>query len=144
MPGLILPTEPTGCDHNWYNYTLRFDMDALGHADDPACFRDKLLGALQAEGVKTAVWQRFILPEMTVFQARNAYGKGCPWQCPHARLIAYDPADYPVARKHADRHTGMTVPLRAPNGPEAAEMTAAGIRKVMANIDQVEKLATTP
>ena len=143
VPHLILPTEPTGCEHNWYNYTLRFDMEALGHAADAATFRDKLLRALQAEGVRTELWQRFILPAMTVFQARNAYGNGCPWRCPHARPMEYDPADYPVARKHADRHAGMTVPLRAPNDLEVAERTAAGIRKVMENIDQVESLETT-
>jgi perosamine synthetase len=146
VPALILPTEPPGHGHNWYNYTLRFDMQALGHAHDPpasgreAAFRDKIVKAMQAEGVETSLWQRFILPAMTVFQARNAYGKGCPWQCRHARPVEYRPQDYPVAQRHADWHTGMTTPLRAPNGPDAAEATAGGIRKVMEHLDQVEQL----
>lgn len=140
VPGLILPAEPPGHEHNWYNYTLRFDMNALGHAADAAAFRDKIVKALQAEGVETSLWQKFILPAMTVFQARNAYGNGCPWKCPHARPVEYRPQDYPVAQRHADWHAGMTTPLRAPNGPEVAELTAAGIRKVMQNLDQVEQL----
>ena len=140
VPHLILPAEPEGRMHNWYNYTVRFDMEALGHAADPAAFRDKLVKALRAEGVETGVWQKFILPAMTVFQAKNGYGRGCPWDCPHARPVEYLPERYPVARKHADWHTGMTVPLRAPNGPHVAELTAAGIRKVMTNIDQVEQM----
>jgi dTDP-4-amino-4,6-dideoxygalactose transaminase len=36
VPHLILPTAPEGCEPNWYNYTLRFDMEALGHAHDAA------------------------------------------------------------------------------------------------------------
>ncbi|HEY3396936.1 MAG TPA: DegT/DnrJ/EryC1/StrS family aminotransferase [Armatimonadota bacterium] len=137
-PHLILPTAPAGHGHNWYNYTLRFDMEALGHAADAAEFRGKLVKALQAEGVVTGVWQSWPLPAMTVFQAQNAYGHGCPWTCPHSDPVSYDPAAYPVARKHSDWHTGMTSPLRPPNGPEVAEATAAGIRKVLANVDQVE------
>jgi len=116
------------------------DLPACGGQADAAAFREKIVKALRAEGVETGVWQKFILPAMTVFRARNAYGKGCPWDCPHARRIACDPADYPVARRHADWHTGMTTPLRAPNTPHVAELTAAGIRKVIANIDQVEQI----
>ena len=143
VPGLILPTQPPGRVHNWYNYTLRFDMNALGHAGDAAPFRAKLVAAMKAEGVDTGVWQSFILPAMTVFQARNGYGHGCPWTCPHAQPVAYDLDQYPVAARHADCHTGMTTPLRSPNGPEVAELTAAGIRKVMTNIDQVERVEVT-
>jgi len=139
-PGVILPTEPPGRGHNWYNYTVRFDMDALGRAADAPAFRDRIVKAMQAEGVATGLWQSFILPVMTVFQARDAYGKGCPWRCPHAGDVEYDPADYPVAQRHADWHTGMTAPLRPPNGPEVAELMAAGMRKVMENIDQLEQV----
>jgi len=137
--GLILPTEPASYGHNWYNYTVRFDLDALGRATDAAAFRDKLVEAMQAEGVETRLWQRYILPAMTVFRAKNGYGRGCPWTCPHAREVDYSPQQYPVAARHADWHTGMTVPLRPPNGPEVAEATAAGMRKVMENIDQVQE-----
>jgi dTDP-4-amino-4,6-dideoxygalactose transaminase len=140
VPNLILPTQPNGREHTWYNYTIRFDMDALDHADDAEAFRDRIVQALQAEGVETSLWQRFILPAMTVFQSRNAYGKGCPWECPHARQLRYAPDDYPVARRHADWHTGMTTPLRSPNGPAEAGATARGIRKVMENLDQLEAI----
>lgn len=139
-PGVILPTEPAGRTHCWYNYTIRFEMDALGHSHDASAFRDRLVRAMQAEGVLTEVWQKTILPAMTVFQAKNAYGKGCPWQCPHSRPVEYRRDQYPVAQKHADWHTGMTTPLRSPNGPEVAEATAQAIRKIMENLDQLEGL----
>ncbi len=139
-PNLILPENYSGAEGNGYNYTIRFDMEALGHADDPRAFRDKIVRAMKAEGVQTGVWQNFILPAMTVFQAKNGYGKGCPWDCPHSQPVDYNPANYPMARKHTDSHTGMTQPLRAPNGPEAAEATAAGIRKVMEQAKQLNDL----
>lgn len=138
VPNLILPTEPEGFEHNWYNYTIRFDMEALGHTEDAGAFRDKILEAMKAEGIQTGVWQRFILPAMTVFQAKNGYGKGCPWSCSHAAPVDYSPEQYPVAQQHCDSHTGMTTPLRAPNGPEVAELVANGIRKVMSNLDQLK------
>ena len=43
--------------------------------------RDAVTRALSAEGTEVAVWQNFILPAMTVFRAKNAYGDGCPWSC---------------------------------------------------------------
>ncbi len=137
IPGLILPTAPPDCAPNWYNYVLRFDMEALGHAHEPRAFRDRIVEALNAEGVPNGYWQRFILPAMTVFQAKNGYGNGCPWECPHALPVDYSLAQYPVAQKHCDTHTCISMALRAPNGAGAAELLAQGVRKVMENVDQL-------
>jgi len=138
VPHLILPTAPEGHWHNWYNYTLRFDMDALGHAGDALEFRNKVLEALNAEGVPNGAWQRFILPAMTVFQAKNAYGKGYPWAGPEAAPVDYSLDQYPVAQRHCDTHTCLVMALRPPNGPDVARLLAQGIRKVMENVDQLE------
>ncbi len=138
IPGLILPVEPEGRLHNWYNYTVRLDMAALGWNGAPAKMRDAVMKALQAEGVPVSVWQRFILPAMTVFQAKNAYGGGCPWTCAGGDEILYDPAAFPVALRHADSHIGMTTPLRAPNGPEVAERVAEAFHKVFSNLDALD------
>ena len=139
-PGLIIPTAPEGFGHNWYNYTIRFDLPSLGHDWSDRAFRDSLLKAIQKEGVDTGIWQAFILPDLTVFRAKNAYGGGCPWSCPHAQEVDYDPAQFPMAQRHCDAHTGMTTPLRAPNGEETARAVARGIRKVLENVEQVEEL----
>jgi dTDP-4-amino-4,6-dideoxygalactose transaminase len=140
IPGLVLPTEPDGYEHNWYNYTVRFDMDALGHAHDARAFRDRIIAAMRAEGLDTGVWQSFILPAMTVFQAKDAYGHGCPWSCPSAQAVDYSVERFPVSTRHLETHTGMTYPLRAPNGTDVAELAAEAIRKVMGNLDQLEAL----
>ncbi|MBN1580406.1 MAG: DegT/DnrJ/EryC1/StrS family aminotransferase [Anaerolineae bacterium] len=137
VPGLILPVVPDGFGHNWYNYVIRFDIDALGCPDNAGAFRDKLVRAFKAEGVPTMVWQHFILPAMTVFQAQNGYGQGCPWTCPHAQAVDYALHQYPAAQKHCDTHTCIVMALRAPNGPDVARLLARGISKVMYNVDQL-------
>lgn len=87
--------------------------------------------ALNAEGVPAGIWQHFMLPAMTVFQAKNAYGHGCPWSCQysHAQDVNYDPADFPAAQRHVDTHFGLSTPLRDPNGKEVAEAVADGITR---------------
>ena len=140
VPHLILPTEPPNHEHNWYNYVLHFDMEALGHAQDASPFRDKIVQAMRAEGIETVVWQRFILPVMTVFQAKNAYGHGAPWSSPHAQPVDYSPEQYPVAQKHCDTHTCLVMTLRYPNSAETMELIAAAVWKVMENVDQLESV----
>ena len=137
VPGLILPVVPEGFEHNWYNYVLRFDMDTLGRPKEDRAFRDKLVRAMNAEGVPVMVWQHFVLPAMTVFQAQNGYGQGCPWTCPQAQAVDYSLQQYPMAQKHCDTHACIVMALRAPNGPDGARLLAQGIRKVMAHIEQL-------
>ena len=142
LPGtraLILPTEPEGHLHNWYNYNLRIDFAAAGWTGDRRRFRAAVNAALNAEGIPTAVWQQFILPEMTVFQAKNAYGGGYPWAIPGAdEGVDYNPERFPVAQRHCESYIALVMALRAPNGPEIAERIAAGIRKVFDNIGEIE------
>ncbi|MBI5725743.1 MAG: DegT/DnrJ/EryC1/StrS family aminotransferase [Planctomycetes bacterium] len=139
-PNLIRPVIPPGHGHNWYNYTIRFDMEAMGHAKDAAAFRDRLVKAMRAEGVDTGVWQGWPVPEMTAIAAKSAYGRGCPWSCTKSS-VNYSLDQFPMAVKHCGWHTGMTMPLRNPNDKKVAELMAAGIRKALDNLDQVEKVA---
>ena len=138
VKGLILPREPEGHTHTWYNYTSRIDMDAIGWTGDPARMRDAVMKAIVAEGAPVSVWQRFILPAMTVFQAKNAYGRGCPWAEHDAMDVDYDPAHFPVARHHADTHFGMTTPLRSPNTADVARAVGEAMRKVFDHIDRID------
>ena len=136
-PHLIRPFVPADTVTNWYNYTVRFDMDALGHADDPAAFRNRIVEALRAEGVQTGVWQGWPVPKMTVFQAKNGYGQGCPWSCQTESKPDYAMENFPIAQKHSDCHTGMTFPLRPPNGTKLAKCVAEAYHKVLSNPDQI-------
>ena len=138
IKSLIQPIEPEGHIHNWYNYNLRIDFDAIEWTGDKVKFRDAVNKALNAEGVPTAIWQRFILPQMTVFQAKNAYGNGFPWSIPGAdEGVDYTPENFPVALKHCESYIALVMALRAPNGLDVAEKTAEAIRKVFENINQI-------
>ena len=144
-PGLILPVEPEGHKHNWYNYTIRVDPTMCGYDGPAPSFRDAITKAIQAEGAPLGMWQIYILPAMTVFQAKNAYGSGCPWSCPSSREVEYNVDAYPAAQKHCDTHFGMTTPLRAPNDEDTARAVGSAIRKVFDNIAELdmEKAAST-
>ena len=138
LPALILPTEPKGHKHNWYNFTSRVNPAAAGWTGEPRRFTSAVQIALRAEGVTVGVWQSFILPSMTVFQAQNAYGQGCPWKCHLTQPVSYNPADYPVALRHIATHFGMTTPLRAPNGKNAVKAVARAFQKVFGNLGRLD------
>ena len=139
IPHLIRPTVPLGHTPSWYNYVLRFDLAGLGHVADASDARDKIVKALQAEGLPALVWQRFILPKMTVFQAKNAYGHGAPWSSPHAQPVDYSLEQYPVAQAHSDSHVCLVYPLRYPNTMANMELIAEAIHKVMDNVAEIIK-----
>lgn len=139
VKGLIQPVEPEKCEHNWYNYNLRVDFDALGVTENQVAFRDAVCNAIWKEGVFCSVWQRFILAEMTVFRAKNAYGGGFPWSIPGAdEGVNYNPEDYPAALAYSKCHMSIVRTLRAPNGLDMAEKVVKAVRKVFDNIDSIE------
>lgn len=140
VKGLIKPTEPKGHGHNWYNYTIRIDMKAIGWTGEDTKMRDAIMKAINAElAGAVGVWQNFILPDMTVFKARNAYGKGCPWDCNGAGDgVDYTASKFPMALKHTHTHFGMTMPLRPPNRTNVASLVGDGIVKVFSNLDKID------
>jgi len=138
IPGLIPPFVPAGHKHTWYNFTVHIDPVKLGYPGRDSAIRDAILDALKAEGAQCGIWQKYILPAMTVFQAKNAYGKGCPWTCPNAGKVDYSPENYPVAQKHCDTHFGMTKPLRAPNGKKTARLLVDAFKKVFDNVEKLK------
>ncbi len=139
IKGLIQPYEPEECVHNWYNYNLRINFDALGITADKSRFRNAVCKALMAEGINACVWQRFILPAMTVFKAKNAYGGGYPWSIPGAdKGVDYTPENFPNALKYSNCHISIVKTLRAPNGLDIAKKVAEAVRKVFENIDKID------
>ena len=140
-PNLLLPYEPDYATHNWYNFNLRVDFDKLGITDpeEQVKLRDCIAVALRDEGIVASVWQRFILPEMTVFAAKNAYGQGYPWSIPGAdEGVDYSLEKFPNALEYSRKHISIVQTLRAPNGLDITEKVNQGIRKVFENIDQID------
>jgi len=136
IDGLILPVEPKDVTENAYNFVCHVDPQAVGYTGPVNVFREAMIVALAAEGVPASVWQRRILPEMAAVAAKNAYGNGSPWR-EHNSQVNYDPRQFPVALAHSDSYFIIGA-LRLPNTVEAAEMIAAGARKVLENLDSVD------
>lgn len=137
IKGLILPVEPEGYTHNWYNFACRIEPEKLGYKGPANKLRDSIIKALNAEGAPASIWQRLTLPAMTVFQTKNGYGKGCPWKCPHSRKINYDIDKFPVAQRHMNTYF-IAGGLKPPNTEEVVRYIGDAIRKVFDNIDALD------
>jgi dTDP-4-amino-4,6-dideoxygalactose transaminase len=68
LPGLEPPHVPDDRTCAFYRYRIRIDPDALGFEGAPTELRDRLLWALQAEGVAASLWQLLPLPAQPVFR----------------------------------------------------------------------------
>jgi len=99
IKGLAPPYVPPDRTTIYHKYRIRFDPDALGLTIPAAEFRDRLLEALEAEGVASTLWHVTPMTTFPIFQKLDeGYGKGCPWSCPfYDREIKYNPEDYPEA-----------------------------------------------
>jgi dTDP-4-amino-4,6-dideoxygalactose transaminase len=97
--GLIPPYVPPDRTSIYHKYRIRFDPNTLGLTIPATEFRDRLLEALEAEGVAVTLWHVTPMTSFPIFQELDGgYGQGCPWSCPfYGREIKYNPEDYPEA-----------------------------------------------
>jgi dTDP-4-amino-4,6-dideoxygalactose transaminase len=135
--GLIPPVEPAGRQHNWYNVVYRVDPKALGFTGRRQDLRDAVVAAINAEGVRAGMWQRWILPAMTVFQAKNGFGRGSPWSGYGARDVSYDVQQFPEALRHVETYF-ILHGNRPPNDENAVRLLAQAVRKVMDDIRELD------
>lgn len=139
VPRLIRPFTSKERPTNGYAYVLRTDEAAArSRGVTPRAMTDAIIAALKAEGLPCTA-ARWVLPEHTVFQAKNAYGKGSPWTDGHARKnISYDLKQYPVARACADSCIWLSVNShRPPNGARHVDAVIRAVRKVYENLDHI-------
>lgn len=136
LPGLILPEEPEWAQENGYNFVCHVDPDAVGYDGPVNFFREAVVTALTAEGVRASVWQRRILPEFACIAAKNAYGNGSPWR-EFDSDVDYTPAQFPNALYHSASYF-IIAGLRRPNTEELAHQTVEAIRKVWDNLDELD------
>ena len=101
IEGIIPPFVPSDRTHVYHIYRIKLDSKKAGYGNiNPEDFRWAVQNALFAEGVPVMEWHSFPVPGQKIFQKKDAYGKGCPWNCIHARKgIKYDPDDYPETQK---------------------------------------------
>jgi perosamine synthetase len=70
LPGLRPPHVPDDRTSTFYRYRIVIDPEELGFDGTALELRDRLLYALQAEGVAASLWQLRPLPEQPVFRDR--------------------------------------------------------------------------
>ena len=97
FPGIHPPHVPDDRSCVFYRYRIVLDPEELGFPGPPLELRDRLLWALQAEGVAASLWQLRPLPEQPVFRRG---GRFAPWK-PGAgeTLDSFDPHAYPRASR---------------------------------------------
>jgi dTDP-4-amino-4,6-dideoxygalactose transaminase len=141
ITGLIPPYVPPDRTTVYHKYRIRFDPDVLGLSGSAVEFRNKLLEALEAEGVAISLWHVTPLASFPVFRKLDeGYGRGCPWKCPfYGRSIQYNPEDYPEAIRLLD--TSLVVndephPVYLQD-LGLMEYYVAAFRKVFENLDEL-------
>jgi hypothetical protein len=147
VKGITTPTVRPGFKHVFHMYTCLYDADAVGAT------RGRFLEAVRAEGVpvityiNSANWLLFPggrevsvgpIHLRPVFQEKDLYGKGCPFQCPHGKTPDYAEGTLPVTERlvheefNIDQHS-----LSAPHGPERMRQYADAIIKVIENAGEL-------
>jgi perosamine synthetase len=142
IKGVITPPEPPDRNNVYHIYRIKLDPEAAGYPDiDTEDFRWAVQSALFAEGVPVMEWHSFPVPGQKIFQKLDAYGKGCPWNCGHARRgIEYDATDYPETQKMFAA-TFVLYTIYASNGLELMKYYVEAFHKVFSQLD---KVATSP
>jgi len=146
IEGIEPPYCPPDRTHIYHKYRARLRPEALGIKERDTEFRDKVLLALQAEGVPAVLWQTFPLPANPLFQKKEGFGKGFPWSFPGARPIDYDPSEYPETIKLLNSSIVIgseRYPIFAQTA-ETVEMWGEAIRKVFRNLDEVLETVKLP
>jgi dTDP-4-amino-4,6-dideoxygalactose transaminase len=138
-PHLLRPYTSKARPTTGYAYVLRTEKrvaDARGVG--LRALTDGVVEALRAEGLPCNP-ARWVLPGHTVFQTKDAYGKGSPWTDGHSRKdISYDLEQYPVAQACADSSIWIGVNThRPPNGSRQVDAVIAAVRKVYEHLDRV-------
>ncbi|HNS51094.1 MAG TPA: DegT/DnrJ/EryC1/StrS family aminotransferase [Anaerolineae bacterium] len=141
IPGVIPPYVPPDRTSIYHKYRIRFDPAVLGVRGAVPEFRNRLMDALQAEGVECTVWHVTPMTSFPIFQRLDeGYGKGCPWSCPYyGREIHYNPAEYPEALRLMDESLVInTEPYPVfLQDLELMECYASAIRKVFQHVDEI-------
>jgi dTDP-4-amino-4,6-dideoxygalactose transaminase len=125
LPGVNPPHMPGDRTCVFYRYRITLDREELGFAGPPVELRDRLLDALQSEGVAASLWQLQPLPAQPVF---------------HDRLHpSWDPAAHPVTSRLLESSIviGTAAHPLAAQPPELMGRYAQAFEKVMSDLETV-------
>ena len=140
IAGVVPPHTLPDRTHVYHIYRIKLDPAAIGYGDiELEDFRWAVQNALFAEGVPVKEWHSFPVPGQKIFQWKNAYGEGCPWECPHARQgIVYDSNDYPETQKMFAA-SFVLYNIYPSNGIELMKYYVEAFHKVFDNLDKIAR-----
>ena len=127
----------------YFSYIVDFRPQELG-LDIPAPkFKAAMIKILRAEGIGFSQWQTRPVPSMEIFQHHDAYGKGCPWNCPHYKGFAnYNPSQYPVTKEFIANHSYLHS-LYPPNDLGLVDLYVQGFEKVISQPEKILEVANS-
>jgi perosamine synthetase len=146
IDGVIPPEVPQGRTHIYHKYRVRLDLDALGvEGRVPAVeFRDRLVRALNAEGIVASLWQLRPIPAQPMF--RRPSSRAWTPSLEDEPLASWNPADYPVASRLLERSIVLgseAHPLAVQDG-DLMERYVDAVTKVLGDLDAVLAGPYTP
>lgn len=122
LPGLHAPVVPDDRSSAFYRYRIQVEPEELGWEGSPLELRDRLLWALQSEGVAASLWQLRPLPEQPVFRGLHP-----------------EPGAYPVTSRLLESSfvIGTAEHHLAAQPAELMDRYAEAFEKVVSSLDTV-------
>ncbi len=140
IPGIRPPVVREGCEHVYHMYCATYVPEELG-----GLARDRFAEALRAEGLGAWVYVGTPIHLRPRHQEHKFFfGRGCPWDCPHAaRKYEYRPGDCPVAehRAEVDLCLGAFGAMVEDHRPLVDQYLTA-VRKVVEHADELLEAET--
>lgn len=133
LKGLKLPLVSDSCSHVYYIYGLIVDTKLLGVS------RDKIIHALEAEGVMGLMAGYQNLHLLSIFKNKIAYGSnGFPWTSPYCTSnVKYEVGLCPVAEElHSTTFMGLLLCMYQYT-PTEVSLIIKSFQKVWQNIDKL-------
>jgi dTDP-4-amino-4,6-dideoxygalactose transaminase len=128
------PYEPGRTCVYWF-FPLKLSAEAAGVNMSDREFRDRMIAALNAEGLRTTCWQTVTLPAQSIFHDKIGYGKGSPWSDRNYKgSVTYDPEQYPVAQMVVDRTIWLVNMYPYPHTVDDQQYTIRAFEKVFSQV----------
>lgn len=148
IPFLIPPYIPQHFEHVYHFYRVKVDASIVGYTKNNV-FRQAIMDAMAAEGLKLRLYQTRSVPEQTIFKTLNEHGRGDPW-CHLSKTMRskyhqnYHHNNFPATNKTISESFVVGGDGAAPlyfQSTETINKYIAGFQKIKDNIPALVKYA---
>ena len=135
IKGITSQKPRAGTKAVYYNYLMRYSEEEVG------VDRAKFIEAVQAEGIPLLA-SYSPLNRRHTFKLKDAYGHGCPWECPFytappEEKPRYEAGICPVAEEMYDKKL-LDIKIHPPATLEDMADIVEAFRKVIDNVDELK------